>query len=57
MASRKKAYVPHRGDVPTDAHLYAEFISDLLDGTVKATDVQEKRTGKKLDLDYTDPNG
>jgi hypothetical protein len=37
--------------------MYAEFMADLLDGTIKATKLIEKRTGPKLDLDYDDPNG
>ncbi len=57
MAARKKTYNPHRGRVDIDAQLYAEFMADLLDGTIKATLVEEKRTGQKLDLEYTDPNG
>jgi hypothetical protein len=35
-------------------------MADLLDGTVKATLLEEKRTGpggRKLDFDFTDPNG
>ncbi len=57
MAARKKPYNPHRGPASTHAHLYAEFMADLLDGTIKATSVEEKRTGQRVDLEYTDPNG
>ncbi len=58
MASRRKKYNPHRGPIPGDAALYAEFLADLLDGTVKATKLIEARLGNgRLDLDYDDPNG
>ncbi len=58
MASARKPYTPHRGPVPTDAHVYAEFIKDLLDGTVKATQLIDGRNGQgKPAFQYDDPNG
>ncbi len=57
MAAKKKKYNPHRGPTPTDVHLYAEFAADFLDGTIKATALEEKHGGPKLDLEYTDPEG
>jgi hypothetical protein len=59
MASAKKRYTPHRGPTPTDAHVYAEFVKDLLDGTIKATALDDRRDGqgRLRPLDYDDPNG
>lgn len=56
MATRK-TFIP-KGKTPTDAHRYAAFVADLLDGTVKATKLIESRDGSgKLVLEYDDPNG
>lgn len=56
MATARKAFTP-KGKTPTEAHVYAAFIADVLDGTVKANKLIESRNAGKLALEYDDPNG
>ena len=59
MAARRKTYVAHRGPTPTEAHTFAEFMADLLDGTINAEKLIEVRDGqgRLVLLQYDDPNG
>ena len=49
----------HRGPTPTEAHTFAEFMADLLDGTINAEKLIEVRDGqgRLVLLQYDDPNG
>ena len=59
MAARRKTYVAHRGPVPTETHTFAEFMADLLDGTINAERIIEVRDGqgRLVLLQYDDPQG
>lgn len=59
MASKRKKHLPHRGPAKRPENLYQEFMADLLDGTIVATRLVEKRNpgNGKLELEYDDPNG
>jgi len=56
MASKKKRRKPFnpKKEAPTEAHLYGEFMSSLLDGTIKAERLVETTRGGKIALDYDD---
>ena len=57
MASARKKFKPKK-NVQAEPSLYAAFVGDLLDGTVKASLLVEvKQANKPLDLEYDDPNG
>ena len=57
MASARKKFKPKK-NVQAEASLYAAFVGDLLDGTVKASKLVEVRNGNSpLQLEYDDPNG
>lgn len=58
MASARKKFKA-KNQTPDDAHLYAEFLTALLDGTIAATKLVENRNGNGSlkDFDYDDPNG
>ena len=58
MATRRKPYTPHRAPAPTDPYVYAEFVKDLLDGTITATKLIDTHNGQgKATFEYDDPNG
>ena len=63
MASAKKIYKrtkPKRFVLPTAEEFERGcFLEDLLDGTVKATGMEEIKNpqGKLLRIEYDDPNG
>ena len=46
-----------RGPTPSNAHFYAAFIGDLLDGTVQASALVETRdvSGRVTGLSYDEP--
>ncbi len=56
MATRRKRFTPpERTRRPEQ--VYAAFIARLLDGTVKADKLIERRNDKRVELTYDDPNG
>lgn len=59
MATRKKRFVRSKNaEYDADAAVYANFMADLLSGSVTATGLTESRDGRgRLLLDYDDPNG
>lgn len=57
MASARKTHTP-KGKADRERQQYAAFIADVLDGTVKAERLIERRNGAgKLTLEYDDPEG
>ena len=57
MASEKKKFKAKK-NAPTEKHLYAAFIGDLMAGDITATRLHETRDQHgHLELEYDDPNG
>lgn len=57
MASKKKKFNPKKKP-HSRPQMYAAFVGDLLDGTVKATKLIEGTDGQgRPDFEFDDPNG
>lgn len=55
MASRRKTFRPER-HAPSLQHVAAEFMGKLLDGTIKATNIQLDANGRIVAYDDPDPD-